>query len=161
MGWWRGVTITGFETVLEEERVEMAEIAVTLKQHETTASMATIRDHQLVIDRPEAKGGHNAGPMGGELLLAAVGGCFMSNLRAAIAAREDVRVENIALTVRATLSDDMTRFSAIHLHVTAVADDQELQKLVAIAERACIAANTIKDLVDLTATSDCGEPLAK
>ena len=132
----------------------MAEIAVTLKQHEATASMATIRNHQFVIDRPEAKGGNNAGPMGGELLLASVGGCFMSNLRAAIAAREDVSVENIVLTVTATLSDDMTRFSAVHMHVTAAADSPELKKLVTIAERACIAANTIKGAVALTVSSD-------
>ena len=131
----------------------MAEIAVTLKQHETTGSMATIRDHQFAIDRPEAKGGNNAGPMGGELLLAAVGGCFMSNLRAAIAAREDVSVENIVLTVTATLSDDMTRFAAVHMHVTAVADGPQLKKLVMIAERACIAANTIRGLVALTVSS--------
>ena len=131
----------------------MAEIAVTLKQHEATASMATIRDHQFVIDRPEAKGGHNAGPMGGELLLASVGGCFMSNLRAAIAAREGIRVENIAVTVTAPLSDDMTRFSTVHLHVTAVTDGQQLQKLVTIAERACIAANTIRGSVELTVSS--------
>ena len=132
----------------------MAEIAVTLKQHEATASMATIRNHQFVIDRPEAKGGNNAGPMGGELLLASVGGCFMSNLRAAIAAREDVSIENIVLTVTATLSDDMTRFSAVHMHVTAAADSPELKKLVTIAERACIAANTIKGAVALTVSSD-------
>jgi len=132
----------------------MAEIAVTLKQHEATASMATIRNHQFVIDRPEAKGGTNAGPMGGELLLASVGGCFMSNLRAAIAAREDVSIENIVLTVTATVSDDMTRFSAVHMHVTAAADSPELKKLVTIAERACIAANTIKGAVALTVSSD-------
>ena len=132
----------------------MAEIAVTLKQHEATASMATIRNHQFVIDRPEAKGGTNAGPMGGELLLASVGGCFMSNLRAAIAAREDVSIENIVLTVTATLSDDMTRLSAVHMHVTAAADSPELKKLVTIAERACIAANTIRAAVALTVSSD-------
>ena len=132
----------------------MAEIAVTLKQHEMTASMATIREHQFVIDRPEAKGGHNAGPMGGELLLASLGGCFMSNLRAAIAAREDASVENIALTVTATFSDDMTRFSAVHMHVTAVADGQQLKKLVTIAERACIAANTVRGSVNLTVSSE-------
>ena len=96
----------------------------------------------------------SAGPMGGELLLASVGGCFMSNLRAAISAREDVRVEDIALTVTATLSDDMTRFSAVHLHVTADAEGSDLRKLVTIAERACIAANTIRGSVDLTVTSE-------
>ena len=132
----------------------MAEISVTLRQHEMTASMATIREHQFVIDRPEAKGGHNAGPMGGELLLASLGGCFMSNLRATIAAREDASVENIALTVTATFSDDMTRFSAVHMHVTAVADGQQLKKLVTIAERACIAANTVRGSVNLTVSSE-------
>ena len=131
----------------------MANIAVTLKQHDATASIATIRDHQIVMDRPEEKCGNNLGPMGGEAMLASLGGCFMSNLRAAIAAREDVSVENIVLTVTATLSDDMTRFSAVHMHVTAVADGPQLKKLVMIAERACIAANTIRGLVALTVSS--------
>lgn len=78
----------------------------------------------------------------------------MSNLRAAIAAREDASVENIALTVTATFSDDMTRFSAVHMHVTAVADGQQLKKLVTIAERACIAANTVRGSVNLTVSSE-------
>ena len=55
----------------------------------------------MFIDRPAAKGGGDAGPMGGELFLAAVGGCFMSNLLAAIRGREadisDVRVEVVGI----------------------------------------------------------------
>ena len=49
-----------------------------------------------------------------------------------------------------SLSDDMTRLSAVHMHVTAAADSPELKKLVTIAERACIAANTIRAAVALT-----------
>ena len=78
----------------------MANIAVTLKQHDATASIATIRDHQIVMDRPEEKCGNNLGPMGGEAMLASLGGCFMSNLRAAIAARKDAAVDEIELKLR-------------------------------------------------------------
>ena len=48
----------------------MANITVTLQQHEATASIATIRDHQIVMERPEANNGKNAGPIGGEKLIA-------------------------------------------------------------------------------------------
>ena len=128
----------------------MAEISVALKQHGETASLATIRDHQFVLDRPEAKGGTNAGPMGGEALLASVGGCFMSNLRAAISARDGVQIDGITLSITATLADAGDRFAAVHLEVAADADQDELQKLVTIADRARIAANTIRSAVELT-----------
>lgn len=42
---------------------------------------ATARSHRVVIDRPAAKGGEDRGALGGECLLVALGGCFMSNLR--------------------------------------------------------------------------------
>ena len=128
----------------------MAEISVALKQHGETASLATIRDHQFVLDRPEAKGGTNAGPLGGEALLASVCGCFMSNLRAAISARDGVQIDGITLSITATLADAGDRFAAVHLEVAADADQDELQKLVTIADRACIAANTIRSAVELT-----------
>ena len=128
----------------------MTDIAVTLKQHDSTASIATIRDHQIVMDRPEAKGGHNVGPMGGEALLASLGGCFMSNLRAAIAARENVGIRDIALSITATVAPDSARFSTIHLRVSAKAETAELQKLVTIADRSCIAANTLRQALELT-----------
>jgi putative redox protein len=74
-----------------------SEMKIELRQISASTSEATIGRHQLRIDRPAAKGGSDAEPMGGELFLAAVGGCFMSNLLAAIKARKadigDVRVE--------------------------------------------------------------------
>ena len=61
---------------------------IHIRQTAVSTSEATIRGHQVSIDRPLEKGGADAGPMGGELFLAAIGGCFMSNLLAAINARK-------------------------------------------------------------------------
>ncbi len=108
----------------------MTGIAVTLKQRDTTTSIATIRNHQIVMDRPEAKGGHNVGPMGAEVLLASLGGCFMSNLRAAIVARDNRCVSGIALSSTATVATDAARFSAIHMRVIAEADPNQRQSLL-------------------------------
>ena len=65
----------------------MAELEVTVRQVQATpTSEGQVREHRVLVDRPAAKGGHDRGPMGGELLLVALGGCFMSNLIAAAAA---------------------------------------------------------------------------
>jgi len=115
-----------------------------------TTTEATIRGHKVLIDRPEAKGGDDKGPMGGELLLAALGGCFMSNLLAAIRARE-AGVSNVYTEVIGILGENPARFTAIEMVVSADGADRELLgKLVTIAERACITANTLRDAVTLT-----------
>jgi len=64
------------------------QMKIQLRQVSNSTSEATLRTHQVLIDRPAEKGGADMGPMGGELFLAGVGGCFMSNLLAAIRARE-------------------------------------------------------------------------
>jgi len=64
------------------------EIKIAIRQTSAATSEAAIRQHKTLIDRPAAKGGDDQGPMGGELFLAAIGGCFMSNLLAAIKGRE-------------------------------------------------------------------------
>ena len=66
----------------------MAEITTTISQINTASAARTrIRNHEIVTDRPVEKGGGNQGPMGGELLVASLGGCFMSNLIAAFQGR--------------------------------------------------------------------------
>lgn len=88
--------------------------------------------------------------MGGELFLAAAGGCFMSNLLAAIQARQadisDVRVE-----VFGSIADAPARFTALRLRIDAKSADRELlEKLVEIADRGCIMMNTLRGALDLT-----------
>lgn len=128
----------------------MPTITVNLKQVDDATTAARIRGHAIDIDRPEAKGGHDKGAMGGELLLAALGGCFNSNLLAAIRARE-LDIDDIAIEVSGDLAEAPARFSAINMVVeSSYADRAMLEKLVTISERACIVANTLKDSVDLT-----------
>lgn len=125
-------------------------IHVQVNQVAPTTSQGVIRDHTILIDRPVAKGGHDQGAMGGELLLASLGGCFMSNLLAAIAARE-ADITDAQIAIAGTLEGAPSSFSAIHMEVTARYQDVALmQKLVTISERSCIVANTLKEAVDLS-----------
>ena len=95
----------------------MADLMVTVKQvKDTPTSAGTARQHQVVIDRPKEKGGLDEGAMGGELLLLALGGCFMSNLIAAAKAR-DVQIDDLSVDVHGTLAAAPPRFESIALEV--------------------------------------------
>ena len=95
----------------------MADLMVTVKQvKDTPTSAGTARQHQVVIDRPKEKGGLDKGAMGGELLLLALGGCFMSNLIAAAKAR-DVRIDDLSIDVHGTLAAAPPRFESIAIVV--------------------------------------------
>ncbi len=124
-------------------------ITVQSRQAGPTTLEASIRSHRVMVDRPEAKGGADRGPMGGELLLAALGGCFASTLFAAVAARQaDVR--DVEVTIVGTLEEHPSRFSAVAMTVAATTGDADaFERLVTMAERGCIVANTLRGAVDL------------
>jgi len=125
------------------------QIKIELRQIATSTCEVTIRTHQVLVDRPEAKGGADMGPMGGELFLAAVGGCFMSNLLAAIKARE-AQISNVRTEVIGVLADSPARFTSVELYVTADSLSRDLlEKLVEIADRACIMMNTLRGKLDI------------
>lgn len=133
-------------------------VTVELAQVAPTTTEASIRHHAVRVDRPETKGGADAGPMGGELLLAALGGCFASNLMAAINAR-DAAVENVRITVEGDLEEAPARFGAIRMTVVADTDDPALlDKLVTMSERACIVANTLRRETAVSVSSQVAAP---
>ena len=126
------------------------QVQVQIKQISPSASEGTAREHKTIMDRPAAKGGENRGAMGGEHLLMALGGCFMSNLLAAIQSRE-AAVSNVNLAIGGTLESAPPHFSAVEMAVSADYGDRELmEKLVTIAEKGCIVANTLKKSVNLS-----------
>jgi putative redox protein len=128
----------------------MPTIHATVTQLDHSASLADVRGHQLNIDRPEAKGGQNKGPMGGEALLMGLGGCFMSNLLAAALAR-DIKLNNARAEIEGDLAAAPPRYSAVRMRVSANCEPaSELAKLVLIAERGCIVANTLRGALDLS-----------
>lgn len=124
-------------------------MTIHVRQKSAFTSEAVIRDHKVTIDRPADKGGTDFGPMGGELFLAAVGGCFMSNLLAAIKVRQ-AQVSDVETAVNGTIEGSPPRFSQVELCVSADCSDRDLlEKLVEIAERGCIMMNTLRGKLDL------------
>jgi putative redox protein len=124
-------------------------MVVHVRQQSATTSEGEARGHKVLIDRPVAKEGTDLGMMGGEMLLVALGGCFISNLLAAIRVRQ-AHISNIDIEITGTLTDNPTRYTAIQLNIMAQYEDPELMdKLVTMSERACIVANSIRSAIDL------------
>ncbi|MEV6926558.1 OsmC family protein [Dactylosporangium sp. NPDC051485] len=130
----------------------MDEMTVSLAQKGQTASVASIRDHSIVMDRPSSHGGSDAGPMGGETLLASVGGCFMSTFYAAAQARS-VPVEGATCRVTGVFVPNPRRFGAIRIEVTCDScPPEDLAHLVQVAERGCLVAATLKEGIEVSAS---------
>jgi putative redox protein len=127
----------------------MPTVYATVTQLDHSASDAEARGHHLTVDRPEPKGGQDKGPMGGEALLMGLGGCFMSNLLAAAIAR-GVVVRDARAEIEGALADAPPRYTTVRMRVSANCEPAtELAKLVLIAERSCIVANTLRNAVEL------------
>ena len=127
----------------------MTTMKIQVRQVSASTSEATLRTHHVLIDRPVERGGTDRGPMGGDLFLASVGGCFMSNLLAAIRARGE-QISDAHLEVIGTIAESPARFSALELYVTADGANPELlEKLVEIADRGCIMMNTLRGKLDV------------
>jgi putative redox protein len=125
------------------------EMKVQLRQISASTTEATMGTHRVLVDRPVEKNGSDLGPMGGQLFLASVGGCFMSNLLAAIKARGS-DVTNAQTEVTGVVAADApARFTSVELLVTADGDREALEKLAEIAARACIMVNTLRGVLDL------------
>jgi putative redox protein len=73
-----------------------------------------------------------------------LGGCFLSNLMAAIRARE-AAVSHIRIDVSGTIEPAPDHFAGFTMSVSATHDDAGLvRKLIAIAARACAVTNTLR-----------------
>jgi putative redox protein len=121
---------------------------IQLQQVSTSASEAALRSHRVLIDRPNDRGGTDSGPMGGELFLASIGGCFMSTLLAAIRAR-NADVSNVRAEVIGTIAETLTRVSSMELNVEAQGSTEEIARLVAIADKGCMMMNTLRGVLDV------------
>jgi putative redox protein len=130
--------------------VTMADkVTVQVQQIDASASQGLARGHQITMDRPPSKGGGDQGPMGGEVLLQGLGGCFMSNLLAAAVAR-GVTIKNAAVEIIGHVIPSPTRYTTIDMYISMDCEDHAMvPKLVEIAERGCLVANTLKAALPL------------
>ncbi len=121
-----------------------ATLRVQVAQVGPSTAKGVARSHSVLVDRPEAKGGADQGPLGGEYLLIALGGCFMSNLLGAIRAR-DAAVSDVSIAVDGTMEGTPERFTSFTMNVSASHHDPALVlKLIDIASRACAVTNTLR-----------------
>ena len=125
-------------------------ISVDVEQVGPSTGSAAARTHTVFIDRPVEKGGSDRGPLGGEYLLIALGGCFLSTLLAAAKTR-DADVSNVRISVLGTIGGVPERFESMAVRVSATYGDADvMRKLVAMSERGCLVTNTLKDAVALS-----------
>ena len=119
-------------------------LTVKVEQVGPATATAQARTHTVVVDRPVAKGGEDRGPLGGEYVLVGLGGCFLSNLLAAIRARE-AAVSQVRVDVHGTIEPAPDHFGGFTMSVSATHSDAALvRKLIAIAARACVVTNTLR-----------------
>lgn len=119
--------------------------SAVVRQVGPSTGEGSVRGHTVLVDRPESKDGADRGPMGGELILLGLAGCFLSNILAAIRAR-DAAVSNVEIRAEAETTGTPSRMTSFTLRVAADHDDPDLmEKLLTIAERGCIASNTLKE----------------
>ena len=135
-----------------------------VEQSGPSSAVGIVRTHRVPVDRPLDKGGTDTGPLGGEYLLVALGGCFMSNLLAAIRARAatsgDVedggsRVRDVSVALTAVLEGHPSRVASISMRVGATGVEPDmLEKLAEIAGRACIVTNTLRLALPIAVTCE-------
>ncbi|TXG79930.1 MAG: OsmC family peroxiredoxin [Thermomicrobiales bacterium] len=118
--------------------------AVNVKLVDGTMGVASAGPHAIVVDRSLAAGGTYLGMVGGEILLSAIGTCLMTTLIGAARAR-NIDVTRLEFNVSAVHEDSPSRYTSITVEtiIEADASDEEIQKLLAIAERGCTVSNTV------------------
>ena len=125
----------------------MSNLKIHLKQCSKGAMQLENDKLKIITDRPIEKGGEGKGILGGKYLLTGIGGCYSSNLFEAAQSR-NIKIKGLALDITATVSEDIPkRFSKIDIVISyqSCSNEQVFDKLMTIAEKACIAVNTLKN----------------
>lgn len=119
-------------------------MAVSVRLVDGTMGVATAGPHAIVVDRSVANGGTYLGMVGGELLFAAIGTCLMTTLIGAARAR-NIALTKVEFSVSGTHEDGPSRYTSIDVEAVVEADapQSDIDKLLAIAERACTVSNTV------------------
>ncbi|MFG2523524.1 OsmC family protein [Streptomyces sp. NPDC048527] len=134
----------------------MPEITVSLRPTGGSVVTGQARSHTVTVDRPADKGGSDTGPMGGEYLLLALGGCYLSTFLAALRAEDaDAEATDLAVAVTGTLTPAPTRFTEITVAVSAPAGRRDLfDKPLLKAERGCIVHQSVRETINVRFTHE-------
>jgi len=110
-------------------------------------SDVTARQHALVVDEPVSAGGGDEGMMPTEVLWASMASCFCLAL-AHVARKRDLRLPDLAVTVRAERAGTELRYGRVVIEATADVPDDVLARLMEPARRVCWVSNTLAGETD-------------
>ena len=100
------------------------------------------------FDEPESMGGGGTGPDPVEHLLGALGSCLSLSVRT-MADRDGIQVDNIETTVEGTPEHGPLESVAVELGLATDAGDEDVERVVTKAERACYVARSLSDDLDV------------
>jgi putative redox protein len=117
---------------------------VRVKLVEGPMGVATAGPHAIVVDRSLSNGGTYLGMVGGELLFTAIGTCLMTTLIGAARAR-DIELTRVEFGISGVHEDAPSRYTSITIEAIVEGDvpQEQIDKLLAIAERGCTVSNTV------------------
>lgn len=103
-----------------------------------------VRDHRVEIDKPEAKGGTDAGPMPTEHVLVALASCtLMATVR--VAGKREVPVDEVSAVAEMTFDGPRAEQVTLRLEADSPADPDEWATVARLAGRAC----TVEQMLDV------------
>lgn len=134
---------------------------VNVRLVEGTMGVATAGPHAIVVDRSLSNGGTYLGMVGGELLFTAIGTCLMTTLIGAARAR-NIELSRVEFNVSGEHADAPSRYVSIDIEALVEGDatQEEIDKLLAIAERGCTISNTVARGAPVNVRRVVAEPLA-
>lgn len=115
--------------------VEEIEV-VTVVGTSPVATRATAREHEFAIDKPEAAGGEDAGPMASEYFAAALASCQLTTATK-IAAKRRQRLDVSAIRAEVHLDGGLISKVVLDLDVRGTVAPDELDTILRLTERSC------------------------
>jgi organic hydroperoxide reductase OsmC/OhrA len=117
----------------------------------TRASVGHVGNHSLIADRPPGKfGGMGLGFNGGELLAAAIGGCFCNDMQA-IADEMNLAIDDLQVSVDVDFAGDPVRASGARVAVRCLlADGSDPAELIERAKAATTIGNSLQVRIPLS-----------
>lgn len=109
---------------------------VTVTASTPVTTRAEARTHEFVIDKPEASGGGDEGPMASEYLFGALGSCQITTAYK-VAAKRNRTIHAVRVVVTGSIQDGLVENIHLDIHVEGDGEPKDWETLFRLVERVC------------------------